>query len=361
MPGLQKLKVINFKPGSSEFSSFSEIEVPRPGGAGTPGSEGSGLVMFDEAQLARLRVSDPILTEISLGYKNMEAVYQDLFPVIPSPKMSGKFPAFGTEAFKRWDTKRALRSEVQRMEVQSGSVQLTLDEHSLGFGLDDNELHEWAGTPQQLINQRQNMVDDALVLEREYSAAGLATDTTLYATGNVIAPATPWSTSGVNPIVDCDAARNAIRKLIGRFPNRAVFSPTAWQIFINNDQIKDIVKYTQIAVMTEAIAAQLLRVEKVSVGNMVYGTGPGGGVGEADLTPGNIWEQNGTTGNSVVFAWVGSGWGVPSYGYTYNLNGFPIVTSYRWEIIKSQLYDSQQNYNVAITKVNAGAIIKTIT
>ena len=203
--------------------------------------------------------------------------------------------------------------------------------------------------------------DDALELEREYSAAALATDTTLYAAANVITPAGAWGTSGVNPLVDTEAARNAIRAKIGRFPNQCVFSPTAWQIFINNDQIKDVIKYTQIGIMTEELAARLLRVDKVSVGNMVFGTGSGGGVDEADLTMGNIWEQNATTGNCVVFAWVGSGWGVPSYGYTYNLQGYPLVTSYRWEIIKSQLYDSQQNYNVAITKVDAGAIIKTIS
>lgn len=353
---MDKLKIANFKPGTSELINYEEVDR-------MPGGGGGGILRFDEAALARLRISDPVLTTISLGYRNAEMVYDTLFPMITSEKMSGKFPAFGQEAFKLWNTKRALRSEVAKMEVQTGGVQMTLDEHSLGFGLDDLELHEFAGTREQLLVARQNQIDDALDLEREYSAAGLATDATLYPAASQITPGGGNWSGGGDPLVDIEAARNAVRLQIGRMPNVCVFSPTAWQHFINNQTVLDRIKYVQRGIITEEIVAGLIRIPVVKVGMAVFGTGAGGGEGtptETALTMGNVWEQNATTGNNFVCAYTGAGWGVPSYGYTYNLVGYPLVTSYRWEIIKSQLYDSQRNYAVAITKIKAGAIIKSI-
>ncbi len=313
-----------------------------------------GVTEFSDSQLALLRVSDPVLTAIAQGYRNEEYVGSFLFPRVPSEKESGYFPAFGKEAFRIYTTKRPLRGEVTKMEVLTGRVQLTLTEHSLGFELDEREIKEFASTKDQLVTMRQLMVSDALDLEREYAQAVLATTPGNFATANKKNGGTNWGSTG-SPVTDIKVAREAIRQQIGRYPNVAIFDPTAWRLFTENADVKDRIKYTQRAIVTEDIAASLLEIPTVKVGRAVYGTGGPGGVGETALTMSDLWGS--VQAGNVVLAHVGSGWGMPGFGYTYEKIGYPQVSSYYWQRTKSEVFEEQRIYDAAITLASAGYLI----
>lgn len=328
------------------------------------GGQPTGQILeFGDSQLGALRIADPVLTTLAQGYRNEMMIWDTLFPTIPVSKESGKFPAFGQEAFLSYDTKRGLRQEVKKMEVKTGSVQLTLSEHALGFAIDKREEQEFAGTPEQLKTIRQMMVTDALDLEREIASATLALTNANYASANKKTGVTTWATTAGDPISDIIIGREAIRGQIGRYPNVAVFDPKAWRLFITSPTVRDYMKtrFQSNAglLVTPELVAQVIEVQKVVIGRAVSGSGSSGGVGETALTMADVWSA--PQAGNVVLAWVGNGFGVPGYGYTYSKLNYPQTTSYYWEPIKSTIYDEERIYDCAITLAKAGYLIYSIT
>ena len=60
-------------------------------------------------RLKKLRVVDPVLTSLARGYRNAQFISEGLFPVAELDKESGIIPLFGKEAFRLWETERAIR------------------------------------------------------------------------------------------------------------------------------------------------------------------------------------------------------------------------------------------------------------
>lgn len=319
-------------------------------------------VEFDESNLSRLRISDPVMTTIAQGYTNEEFISDALFPILSGQKRTGKFPAFGQEIFKIHNTKRPMSGEVKKILTQTGSVTLSLDEHALGYMVDVDELEEFAGTPDQLRMGRQMMVSESLRLEREYASAFLATTPGNYASTNKESGAGyAWGAGTGNPIANIEANIEAFGAQQGRRPNTIVFDRKAWRLFKNNPFVIDRLKYTGTigapGKVTEASVAALFEVATVKIGRAVMGVGAGG-VGQAALTMSDVWGSV-QTGN-VILAWVGNGWGVPSYGYTYTLQKSPNVISYFSQGRNSEIYDEHQYWSPLITLATSGFLMYSI-
>ncbi|OLZ70244.1 hypothetical protein BS642_21125, partial [Chromobacterium violaceum] len=60
-------------------------------------------------RLKRLRIVDPVLTNLARGYRNAAYIGENLFPLAPMEKEAGIIPLFGKEAFLLWETERAIR------------------------------------------------------------------------------------------------------------------------------------------------------------------------------------------------------------------------------------------------------------
>lgn len=335
----------------------------------------SGLVEAKEfaadSQLALLRVADPVLTSIAQGYRNADMVGNEIFPILKTQKETGRFPAFGQEAFLIQDTRRALYAPVKKLSVQSGYVTTSLSEHALGFEVDNRELHEFAGSPDQLLTMRQLQVDDAIALERENAQAVLATTSSNYASGNYFSGALKyWGGDGAglygNAVLDMRQLILTVQKKVGRRPNVVWFSPAAWELFIANPAVLDLIKYqgtpASPAQITQSAVAALLQVAKCIVGYAIKGTsttGSQGGVGQGALTTSFVWDsvQSANAGCAVV----GQGWGIPSFGYTYERENSPVVESYYLPKNKTQNYDSENFWDAAVTLNTAGGLYYSLT
>jgi len=319
-------------------------------------------IEFADPILGTLRIADPILTSQSQGFRNTELVGDVLFPAVPTEKETGKFPAFGQEAFKLHNTKRNLRGDVAKMNVVQGAVTLTLDEHSLGFELDDRELEEFAVSKETLMLARQFMVDDAVALEREINRAIAATTSGNYSSSNKTSGAGfAWASTG-DPIQNIQTGREAIRQAIGRYPNVAIFDPKAWNLFRNNAAVRDRIKYSgsfnDRAMVSTDIAASLLELNKVVVGTAVVGSGLGGGVGETALTKQDVWGA--VQQGNVILAYVGTGIMQPGFGMGAIKKGYPKATSYRWEPRKVMVYETEHIYGDIVTYADAGYLAYSI-
>lgn len=313
-----------------------------------------------DAGLATLRISDPVLTQIAQGYTNAAFQGDKLFPVVRTDKRTGRFPVFGKEAFViPTNLKRGVGERVQRMLSTTGYILAELDEYALGFGIENSERTEWAGSPDQLLNLRLGQAQDKIALVREQNQATLATTYGNYASGfSASGAGYKWATDG-DPVVDMRAAAITVSKSNGKRPNVAWFTPTAWESFINNKQVLDRVRWggnnVTPAQITKAAAAALLQVDEVVVFEAVYGAGGDGGVKKSALTMNWLWESVG--GACAGLAIVGTGYGIPSFGYTYEQKNSPVMESYYENQTKSQIYDAQRIFSSAITLTSAGYLI----
>ena len=61
-------------------------------------------------RLKQLRIVDPVLTNIARGYRNAQFIGEALFPVVSVDKEGATIPKFGKEAFRLWETERAIRA-----------------------------------------------------------------------------------------------------------------------------------------------------------------------------------------------------------------------------------------------------------
>lgn len=310
-----------------------------------------------DSALSLLRVSDPVLEGISQGFvTDVPMVGDKLFNVVPMDKESGRFPAWGKEAFKIYETKRGLYQPVKHMISQTGYIQASLSQYALGFEVDLRELNEFAGTPDQYLTGKQNMVMQSLKLQRENAQAVLATTSSGYASGFAVSGASKkWASTG-DPYQDIRQGILQVQKQNGRRPDTIVFSPAAWELFVANAAILDRIKYqgtnANPANVTTNMIAQLFQIQTVEVGYAASGTGSGGGKGQADLTMGFVWDS--VQSANVVIAITGRGLQIPAFGYTYEKKDSLKVESYYLPQTQTQNYDTSMFYDPFITLTNAG-------
>lgn len=310
-----------------------------------------------DSALSLLRVSDPVLEGISQGFQtDIPMVGDKIFNPVQMDKESGRFPAWGKEAFKIYDTKRGLYQPVKHMVSQTGYIQASLSQYALGFEVDLRELNEYAGTPDQYLTSKQNMVMTSLRIQRENAQAVLATTSSSYASGFAVSGASKqWGSTG-DPVKDLLQAILQVQKQNGRRPDNVTFSPAAWILFINNASVLDRIKYQGTNVnpanVTENMVAQLLSVQTVQVGYAVSGAGAGGGKGQADLTMGFIWDS--VQSANVVISITGRGLQIPAFGYTYEKKDSLKVESYYLPQTQTQNYDTSMFYDAFVTLNNAG-------
>jgi hypothetical protein len=324
---------------------------------------------FAVAELGLLRIADPVATSLVQGFTNAEMIGDQILTPVKMAKETGRFPAFGKEAFViPYDNiKRAVGEKVQRVQMQTGYVTQSLDEYALGVTLENRERNEWAGSPDLLLNGKLKVVVDKIAGYREYAQSKLITTYTNYDSNlRFSGAAKAWASTG-DPVKDGRQLILDVQKYNGRRPNVFWFNPTSWELFINNTAVLNRIKYggepiTPAQMSTQA-AAQLLQVEKVVVGYAVAGSpsapGSEGGVKKSAVTMSYLWEA--TNSSCAGCAIVGTGGGIePAFGYTWERMNSPVVESYYENRTKSQVWDYEHFFSPAITLNTAGGIYYSI-
>jgi len=317
---------------------------------------------------ALLRISDPVSTNLVKGYTNAELIGDKLLTPVTMPKQTGRFPAFGQEAFVvAGDLKRMAGGKIARLNMQTGYVTASIDQYAEGVAIPQEDLNEWAGAPEMLVNGKILTVTARINLYREYLQAVACTTTTNYASGHYISGAAyAWATTG-DPVKKAWDAQELILKKNGRFGNVAFFSWGAWTLFINNASVLKRIKYGGSPIapsqLTPQAAAQLLHVDEVLIGGAVYGVGSAvgsdGGVGKSSLTKAFLWDSVQSNNFGILIRGAGSGI-EPAFGYTWVRMNSPIVESYFENQTKSMVYDQQHFFTPAVTANEAGVLIYSI-
>ena len=302
---------------------------------------------------AATRIVDTVNTRVARGYTNEMHAHTYLFPEVESDLEAGHIIEFGAEDFLEYHDglKRAVGSDRPEVEFGYTGKPYQLDERALDGKLPEQRRREAArahGLDMGMHTVRG--VAAAVSLQIEIAAAALATDTTLYG-GNQLAlnGQDLWSHENSNPSAHVRTARERIAGNIGMYPNLMIAGPKVTEDLAGHPDVLDQVKHTRGldrgrsgVLVEDADLAQFFRVERYITAKARKGA-PGA------LVP--IWGRNAVLAYSDVSPLRSKG--SPSYGYTYRLTGYPIVSpAWFWPKNDSWYYP----YTTYSTPVVAGQV-----
>lgn len=302
---------------------------------------------------SQARVIDPILTTAAQGYKNAEFIGAKLFPKVPVQQRGGKIISFGREDFRMYATGRTPGSNTKRVQFGHSSGSYALEQHALE-GVVPFELMEEANRVPgiDLGSGAVQKVQDIIGLRLEYAQALLATTAGNYGASNKItlAGVDQWSDySGTSdPVDDVNTAIEAVRAKTGRRPNVVAMGASVFAKLKNHPKVIERIKYTGRDSATPELLASLFGVKEVVVGDALYENDAGQLV--------DVW------GKSVVIAYTEVGgvsdMGRPTFGYTYQLGGYPTVEqAYQDRNAKSWVYPVTDEVAPVIAGADAGYLI----
>lgn len=266
-------------------------------------------------------VIDPILSTHARGYRNMEFIGHLLFPRVSIPNRSMRVIKFGKEAFRKMNTRRAPGADKKRVQYGFASDPVALLQDALEGVVPIEHQEEASSVPGvDLGKGAVNMVMDIIDLGHEFEAGQLARNAANYDANHKLAltGSDRWSSDTSDPAGDVAAAQEAIRRSIGRYANTLTLGPTAKAALKRHPKVKEQFKYTGRESVTDEMLAAFFDVKRVLVGKAVWL--PENAADEALAS--DVW------GDDAILSYVpetGDNFQVPSYGYTYELRGYPQV------------------------------------
>jgi hypothetical protein len=275
--------------------------------------------------LAQARVINPVLTGIAQGFNAHNLVGNMLFPEVPVNLRAGQILTFGKEEFMQYSgLQRAPGAQTKRVQFGYAGSPFALVDYSLEGSLPIETLQEGLSSANGFsidgaavaINKTQKIMARRLELQQ----AALATTLGNYPAANRktlsgTAQLSDLTSNVSDPINEIEIGKDVIRAAIGMRPNTLVMGARVLQSMRQHPKIIDRMKYTGRDVPTLEILKGLFDIENIVVGEAVTATDAG--------VFSDIW------GKHIVLAYTSTGsiadMGEPTFGYTYNLGGYPVV------------------------------------
>lgn len=303
--------------------------------------------------LGQVRIVDPVLTNIVRGFRQPGLVGEVLFPRVPVPLSGGQVLEFGREAFRLYDARRAPGSATKRVDMGYLGRPYALENHSLEAKVPREWMRDASRSPGIDLGTRAvNVVMGALMLGLENQQAQIARTLASYPAANrvTLGAGARWSTATVDPSIAIENGREAIRTAVGMYPNVAVLSARAFAACRRNPFILDRFRYTSAQSVTAEMLAGLWNLERVAIGQSVFAAGAADDFGD-------VW------GTDAILAFspqTSVGAEQPSFGYTYMMEGHPLVEQAYWDgNAKSWMYPTTVERVPVIAGAGAGYLIQT--
>jgi hypothetical protein len=303
------------------------------------------------------RAIDPILTAVARGYRSaMSPVANVLFPGVPVMQRGGRIVVYGPESFRLVDTRRAPGANTKRIQWDYSTNGYALVDHSLEALVPVEIQQEAAAVPGlDVAAASVRTVQDRMAREREKQAADLALNAALYGAANkvTLTGADQWSDPTSDVFGDVQAAREAVRSKVGVRPNVMVVGPKVLNALSNHPLILARLRGGAGSDSTDRGPASLVELARVfDIAQVVEG--------DATHWDGaafqDIWGKFAVLAYTVPASMADLG--SPSFGYTYQLEGYPSVeTGYYDNNPKSWVYPVTDARQPQLVGPDAGFLI----
>ncbi len=212
-------------------------------------------------QTSHVRLSDPVLTNLALGYRNGAFVGQHLLPYVDVKKEGVRIPKFGTEAFVVEDDERALFAPSNEITpVKVTTKQLDLVEHDLAHPIDyrENKEADFAFEKYAL-----SVVQEKMSLNHEKRVVQLVTNDATYGSDNkiILSGSSQFNDSKSDIFGVFDDALDAVANATGYGVNQCVIPADVWKALKAHPQIVDVLKLRGIKRLTPADFSDMLGTE----------------------------------------------------------------------------------------------------
>lgn len=301
---------------------------------------------------SQVRVIDPILTNVVQGYRHPEHVGHALFPRVPVQVAGGQVIEFGKESFRLYNARRAPGSTTKRVQFGHLGKPFGLLQDALEGQVPFEHMRDASRVPGINLGTRAvRSTMRALSLGLENEQAGIARNAANYdADHKIDLAASKWTDDANNPNSDLDTGKTAIADSIGIEPNVLVLSRAGFFAAKNNAKVLERFKYTSKESITPEMLAALFDLDRVVVGKAI--TFDNAGVATS------IW------GTDAILAYVPetpSGMEEPSYGYTYTMEGHPMVEqTYQDRRAKSWIYPVTNERSPVLSGMTAGYLLQNV-
>jgi hypothetical protein len=302
---------------------------------------------------AQVRVVDPVLSNVALGYKNLEFVGSILFPFVEIAKSGVRLIKFGKESFIKYNMRRAPGADVAEIQFGYASDPVALVQDSIAAKVPREWLRESSDLPTvQMETTAVNNAMRVMMLGLEFEQAEIACDAANYGANNkvTLGAGEHWDDGG-DPGANIREWKAAVRDQIGASPNTLVLTSDDWDVLAENPIVKDRFKYTSADSLTEEMAARYFQVQNVVHASALMAA-------NEDAALEKIWTAS-------VLAYVPPeserSMGTPAYGYTYRLQDHPLVEEgYFRKRNKSWIYPMEYERRPYQTSMSAGFHIQGI-
>ena len=274
--------------------------------------------------LAQARVINPVLTSIAQGIQQNSLIGAALFPMVDVGQRAGNIITFGREDFMQYSgLVRSPGGATRRVQVGYSGSTYALVDYSLEGSLPIETMQEAEASANgfsiDMASVTLQKTISIMSLRLEIAQATLATTLGNYPAANrtTLSGTAQWNDySGTSsPAAVIETGKEAIRAATGKRPNVLVLGPIVFARLRQHPQIRDYIKYANREVATTAILAEFFGVQQVIVGDGVQASDAG--------VLSDIW------GRHAILAYTETATlanlGAPTFGYTYNLSGYPLV------------------------------------
>ena len=314
--------------------------------------------------LGQVRVVDPVLSTLARGYKNGRFGFEHLFPIVQVEQRAGKVITFGAEDFLQLDIERAPGGSRQRLNIGYAGDDYQCKQRALDGTLAIEREQEAQAVPNINLGRRTAMQTmKSVFLQVEIHAAGIATDSSIYSATHTaaLAGSSQFDDDDSTPGKTIKQRREVIREAVGVNPNLLVVGTEVHDALEENPDVIDRVKYTKgpdangnTPLITEELLAAYFGVEKYVVAHSRTGK-PGAFT--------SLWGKNAILAyvNTSTVADAEGGEGEPSFGYTYRLRGYPVVSPPWFDrTCDSWIYPVTQEDTPVIAGADAGFLFTSV-
>lgn len=300
---------------------------------------------------AQARVIDPILSGIAQGYKHRNHVGYALFPRVPVQAAGGQIIEFGRESFRRYNLRRAPGGATKRVQFGYQGKPYSCVQDALEGKVPRELMRDAAAVPginlgTRAVNGTMAIISKSLEIEQ----AEKARDANNYDSDHKIdLSASSWA-EDVDPSAHVEVGKEAIRATTGMRPNTLLLSAKAAMRARSNVKVKEQFKYTSSASVTNEMLKGYFDVENLVIGEDYY-------LNDANANV-DVW------GDDAILAYVAIGSTdaeEPSYGYTYALDGHPLVEEPYWDAsVKSWIYPVTYERTPVLSGITSGYLLKGV-
>ena len=267
---------------------------------------------------------DTHLTNISIAYKPQMFIAERMFPNVPVNKQSDYYYVFLKGAWFRLEAGVvAPGGEPNFSGYVIGGGQYMAKKHGLGTYVPIEVINN-ADDPLNPMETGTRYVTSKVLLEKEYEAASAVLAGSVYTNEEDVEGgwAATQDGSGNTFIEDIHKGKEAIRKLIGRYPNVLELDAGTLNQLKREYTVLERIKYTgtqgKPADVTARTLAELFELDEVLIAGAIYSDAEETADG-TDFNTVDMWEKNPGKGSALLFYRPDApALEEPAMGYTYN-------------------------------------------